>query len=389
MKIAIICSYDFSIAWSLEIFVKKLLLKNKVTVISDIHDGYNYGHYTDIIKKWGVDHIHLETYRFISPYQDLKYLLKLYRNLNNQRYDLVINIATKPNIYGSIAARWAGVKKIVCFGWGLGLTFEKTTNPLRIFLKIILSLLYRYAFKISHKVWFTNKHDLDYLSTRKIINRDKAFLTKGFVDTKLYSPESVPNNQTIALKEALGYSQKDKVVIMIARMSWAKGVREFCEASDLLREIYPNVKFLLVGQDDAGSPDSVPRSYIERYQEYQNFTHLGYRIDIKELYSISYLAVFPSYYREGGWPRGLTEPMAMGKPVITTDNKHCSGAVIDGLNGLIVPIKNSIALADGIERIINNEKLARDFGKKSREQALQELDEETIMNDLVKVILEE
>ena len=113
-------------------------------------------------------------------------------------------------------------------------------------------------------------------------------------------------------------------------MSWAKGIRQFCESSDALRNKYPEVKFLMVGQEDTGSPDSVPKAFIENYQKYENFKHLGYRIDIKELYSICYLAVFPSYYREGGWPRGLTEPMAMGKPVITTDNVHCSGAVIDG-----------------------------------------------------------
>ena len=74
---------------------------------------------------------------------------------------MVINIATKPNIYGSIAARWAKVEKVVCFGWGLGLTFEKTRNIKRIVLKYILSALYWYAFKISEKVWFTNANDLD------------------------------------------------------------------------------------------------------------------------------------------------------------------------------------------------------------------------------------
>ena len=74
MKIVIICSYDFSIAWSLEIFVKKLLEKNEVTVISDMHDGYEHGYYTKIMKQWGVRHKYVKTYRFINPIEDLKYL---------------------------------------------------------------------------------------------------------------------------------------------------------------------------------------------------------------------------------------------------------------------------------------------------------------------------
>ena len=125
----------------------------------------------------------------------------------------------------------------------------------------------------------------------------------------------------------------------------------------------------------------------EEYKNKKNFQHLGYRIDVRELYSVAYLAVFPSYYREGGWPRGLTEPMAMGIPVITADNKHSSGAVIDGVNGLIVPIKDSKALAEGIETIVNDESKAKEFGVKSRQKTIDDLNEELIMQELVEAII--
>jgi len=387
LKIAIICSYDFSIAWSLEIFVKKLLLDHQVTVISDIHEGYKYGYYTKIMKEWGVRHKFVKTYRFISPLEDLKYLFSLYKILHNEHFDMVINIATKPNIYGSIVARWTNVNKIVCFGWGLGLVFAKTKNIRNIILKYITTALYWYSFKVSHKVWFTNKNDRDYFISKKIINIDKTLLTPGFINTDLYSPSSVPKNISADLRNKLGYADSDKIVIMIARMSWAKGVEQFCQASDRLRNNYPNVRFLLVGQEDIGSSDSVPTSYLKAYAEHENFSWLGYRVDIKELYSISYLAVFPSYYREGGWPRGLIEPMAMGKPVITTDSKHCSGAVEDGVSGLLVPVRDSNALTKAIEKIINDEELASDFGLKSRKKAVKELDEELIMNQLLNAII--
>ena len=387
MKIAIICSYDFSIAWSLEIFVKKLLVNHNVTVLCDKHDGHTPDHYTNIMKQWGVEHKFVKTYRFLNPYEDLKYLLTLYKILKSDKYDLVINIATKPNIYGSIASRWAGIKKIVCFGWGLGLTFEKSNNIGRIILKYILSVLYWYAFKVSSIIWFTNQNDLDYLASKKIIKSNKAFVTKGFIDTKLYSPNAILPQESANLKKKLGYKIEDKVIILVARMSWAKGIKQFCESSDLLRNKYSEVKFLMVGQDDSGSPDSVPESYIKRYELHENFKYLGYRVDIRELYSISYLAVFPSYYREGGWPRGLIEPMAMGKPVITSDNKHCSAAVLDGYNGLIVPMKNSKALANGIELIVNDQAIAEKFGRRSREKTLKDFDEEMIMQELVKAIL--
>jgi glycosyltransferase involved in cell wall biosynthesis len=387
LKIVIICSYDFSIAWSLEIFVKKLLKKNEVTVISDMHDGYEHGYYTKIMKQWGVTHKYVKTYRFINPIEDLKYLSSIYGILNNENFDILINVATKPNIYGSIVGKWVGVKKIVCFGWGLGLVFAETKNIRYIFLRYIMIALYRYAFGVSQKIWFTNKNDLNYFLSKKVITTKKTLLTPGFVNTKHYSPKSVPKKVSKKLKHQLGYSDSDKIVIMVARMSWAKGVKQFCEASDQLRDSYPNVKFLLVGQDDIGSVDSVPISYLKSYEDYSNFSWLGYRVDIKELYSIAYLAVFPSYYREGGWPRGLIEPMAMGKPVITTNSEHCSSAVDDGVNGLLVPVKDSVALTKAIEKIVNDENLASEFGMKSREKAVKELDEESIMNQLINFIL--
>jgi len=59
------------------------------------------------------------------------------------------------------------------------------------------------------------------------------------------------------------------------------------------------------------------------------------------------VVVLPSYYREGV-PRVILEAMSMGKPVVTTDMPGCRDAVEDGKNGLLVPPKNSQALAEAI-----------------------------------------
>ena len=388
MKIAIVCSYDFSIAWSLEIFIKKLLKENHIiTVISDVHDGHTENFYLDKITKWGVNHEFLKTYRFFSPYEDIKYLYGIYKHLTKNNYDMVINIATKPNIYGSVAAKLAGIKNIICFAWGLGLTFEKSNSIGRIFLKYALLFLYFIAFKISKKIWFTNKNDLEYFLRKKILSEGKSFLSNGFVDTESFSPSIITTKVKDEYRNKLGFDSKDKVIILVARMSWAKGIKQFCEASDILRKKNPEAKFLLIGQDDKGSPDAVPEQYIKKYASHNNFLHLGYRVDIKELYSISYMAVFPSYYREGGWPRGLTEPMSMGKPVITTDNIHASGAVIHGKNGFIVPMKDSYKLANSIKILLDDSALASKFGQESRKLAIKNLDEKKIMSDLIQAII--
>jgi len=247
--------------------------------------------------------------------------------------------------------------------------------------------LYKFAFYFSRKVWFTNESDLDYFISRKIINKEKAVLTPGWINTELFSQDSISENTMASLKAELGFQDQDVIVIMVARMSWSKGVEEFCKSADLLGPKYPKLKFLLIGMDDSGSPDSVPFAYLKKYNEKKNFNWLGYRVDIKELYAISSVAVFPSYYREGGWPRGVLEPMAMGKPVITTNTEHCSKAIVDGENGILVAPKDHNQLSEAIERVIKDKKYAKNIGKNARDTIKNDMEEEMIMERLIKAII--
>ena len=174
---------------------------------------------------------------------------------------------------------------------------------------------------------------------------------------------------------------------MLARMSRAKGVREVVEAASILRDKYPMVIFILVGPWDDGSSDSVSESYLRENEKYDNFISTGFRKNVQIFYAVSDLAVLPSYYREGGFPRGLTEAMSMGKPIITTDSVHCRATVEDRKNGYHVPIKDSKALANAIEKIIADHDKKVKFGRYSRVKALNEFDERKIVSQVVQEIL--
>ncbi len=386
MRIAIIIPDDFSIVWFSETIVKKLIKDHDVTAICDVHSQHKDGHYLQIMKSWGVKHEQVEFYRFFNPIKDLKYIFKLIRILRRNKYDKVINIATKPNLYGPIAEKISGHKDISTCVWGLGLSFSEKKS-FRIYLyRFIATLLYKHAFKASNKVWFTNEKDLDHFKNKSLIDPKKVILTKNYVNTHDFSPGAVSKEKSLELRKELGYSSQDKVVILLARMSWAKGIKEFCESADFLSN-QKNLKFLLVGPEDKGSADSVPIEYLKKYDKKENFKWIGFRRDVKELYSISDLAVYPSFYREGGYPRGLTEPMSMGKPVITTDSEHCAKSVDHQKSGLIIPIKDSKALANGIDLIMSNPQIAENYGKESRKKAIRELDEETIITSLIEELV--
>jgi len=391
MKIAIVCPNDFTVVCFCGELVRALQngVHNKIFVISDVHDGYESGYYTEIMKSWGIEHIHVDFYRFTSPFRDLRYIFDLKRILSDNKMDMIVNISTKANVYGPIAGRLAGVKNIVCSVWGMGVAFAEGKSLRGMILRLSIRTLYRIAGKLSSKIWFTNELDHQYFIDNKMVDDNKAILTEFFVNTEDFSVETVKSQDLSDLRAELNLGDRDSVVVLVARMSWAKGIGEFVKAAEILRSDLPDLKFLLVGPEDIGSSDRVPTAFLRACEESGNIQWLGFRRDVKELYALCDLAVYPSYYREGGYPKGLTEPMSMGKPIITTDNPHCSKTVDDGKNGFIVPVRDASALANAIKEVITNPERAREFGSNSRSKAVNEFDERKIVGKLVREIMPE
>ena len=110
---------------------------------------------------------------------------------------------------------------------------------------------------------------------------------------------------------------------------------------------------------------------------------LGHRKDVLELLRSSHIMAFPSWYREG-LPKSVIEAEAIGRPIVTTDSVGCRDTVIDGVNGFIIPPKNSIALADALKKLIDNPLLRKEMGKKAREFAVGKFD----VNDVIEVHLD-
>ncbi len=375
IKIAFIMPDDFSIL----LFAKGILRVLQDIKGAEVTTICALGNYCREIEALGVKTLHVEIYRFFNPIQDLQYLLKLRTLLKEHRFDVVFNFSTKPNIYGTIAARLAGVRRVISHVVGLGAAYAPGKGVANALLSEAFLALYRIACSQSDKVWFTNKNDLAFFRSRGIIKPEKAVLTRNYLDTESYSMAAVDPVRMKALKGELRVATADRVVVMVARMVWAKGVREFAEAAVLLRDQCPQVKFFLIAPLEEGSFDAVPESYIRDMEQQANLRWLGFRSDVRELYALCDLAVLPSYYKEGGYPRALLEPMSMGKPLIATLSEDCRGPVDEGKNGYLVPIKDSQALARVIAEVINDDKLLRRLGRHSREKAVREFEERRIV----------
>ena len=380
MKIALVVSDDLSAL----LFCKGIIAGFNSIPHAEVHVLCEMTKYRQDLKALDCIPVEIGAYRFFNPLKDVRYAWRLRRYFRKNRIDIVFNFATKQNIYGTIAARFAGVARIYSHVVGRGSAFGDRRDMRGILLRSIVKLLYRVVGSWSHKVWFTNGNDLRYFIESGIVCEANTVLTRNYLDAREYSPAIVSEDRLAAARAVCRLGSNEKLVIMVARMIWPKGIREFAEAALMLHDSHRFLKFVLVAPLEDGSYGAVPAEYVREFENKANFSWVGFQEDVKALYAIAHLAVLPSYYKEGGYPRALLEPMAMGKPIITTDTDGCRGTVEDGRNGFLVPPRDSNALAATIARIIDDDDLGQRMGRYSRLKALRDFDEKQIVPDALR-----
>jgi glycosyltransferase involved in cell wall biosynthesis len=299
----------------------------------------------------------------ISELRALYSIHRLFRKIQPQ---LVHLVTIKPVLYGGIAARLTGVQSVVAAVSGLGFNF--TSKGLKSALvSYLVTKMYRIALrKKSLKVIFQNFNDYKTLSKVADLRPDKVVIIEGSgVDLTEYTPTPLPKGIPI--------------VVMAARLLRDKGIYEFVEAAELLKNRGVKAQFWLAGDRDEGNPASVNKSALEVWRKNENVKLLGHREDIPHLFSQASIVVLPSYYREG-LPKVLIEAAACGRAVVTTDMPGCRDAIDPEVSGLLVPPRDVNTLADAIQRLLLDPKLCEQMGKSARQLAEQKFSIEKVVS---------
>jgi glycosyltransferase involved in cell wall biosynthesis len=173
---------------------------------------------------------------------------------------------------------------------------------------------------------------------------------------------------------------------MASRVLWDKGVAEYIEAARILRTRAVPVELLLAGTPDSGNPASVPPNVIAAAHESGLINALGFVHDMALLLSSVDVAVLPSY-REGT-PRGLLEAAACGLPIVATDVPGCREVVDPGGNGMLVPPRDGLALADAIQFLAEHGAERVRMGQAGREKAVRHFDEKIVLRETLNVYRE-
>ena len=326
-----------------------------------------------LFQQMGIAHYSLPLIRDgLNPLADLKALLCLKKVLKKEQPDLVFAYTVKPIVLSGLLLYFNSKIKLYLLITGLGYAFADQTFRQRIVRKI-LQFLYRPALKKSEAVIFQNSDDSALFSALGMI---------GDQTRVVHVNGSGVNLDRFYFSEA--EEKSEPVFLLMARLIGSKGVRHYADAAAILKKKYAHARFVLLGYISRG-PDSIDEAELKRWQEAGTLEFMGWQQDVRPFIEACSVYVLPSYYREGV-PRSALEALSMGRAIITTDSTGCRETVLDGVNGYLIPARNSNALAAAMESFILNPSLIKEMGRESRRVAEDRFDVRKVNQDILKAM---
>lgn len=286
----------------------------------------------------------------LNPFKELLLLYRLIKIIAQNRPDILHNFTSKPILYGSLVGTFLNIPIIVNTYLGMGTLFISNKVSYKILRQFIGKTLD--ALSSRKKMIFVtqNKEDREVLLRLKVAPPE-SILTQCIVGVDLDHYKKLP-------------LPKGKVIFaLIGRMLKDKGVFEFVAASKILKQRGYNVGCWLVGSPDPGNRTSLDERTLKTWHQQGDITYLGYQQDMVGLLKKIHVSVLPSY-REG-LSRSLLEAAACGRGIITTDAPGGSDLITDGRDGLLVPAREPLALADAMERLLQNPEELKIFSEKA------------------------
>ncbi|HEY0824074.1 MAG TPA: glycosyltransferase family 4 protein [Ramlibacter sp.] len=288
-------------------------------------------------------------------------VLKVYRR---ERPDVLHHVAIRPILHGSLAARLLRLRGVINAPVGMGYVFSSDQLKARFLRPIVRTLLRLLLHPPGAMVVFENPDDLRANAELGTVRADECILIRGAgVDVAAFRPH--PPGPGLP------------VVTLAARMLRDKGVEEFAQAARALKQRGVQARFRLAGEVDPTNPTSLTAAQLRAWDEEGIVEWLGHCTDMPAVWGESDIACLPSY-REG-LPKALLEALACGLPVVATDVPGCRETVEPGANGFLVPARDSTALADALEALIDSPQLRESFGRRSREKAMVEFSDEVVV----------
>ena len=284
--------------------------------------------------------------RQISIWYDFLALVETLKLIRQLRPDVVHTQTPKAGFIGMLAAWLLGVPvRLHTVG---GLPLLEKTGLMRWFLIQIERITYALTTRV-----FVNSFGLkQYIECHIGGFNTKLFIigngsTNG-VDVAHFKRSAALDSQARALRTQWSYAHADFVWIYVGRITRDKGIDELIAAFVALVARQPNAKLLVLGGFDAES-DSISPLTKHAIINHQAIKHIDFQADVRPYLIAANAFVFPSY-REG-LPNALMEAACLEMPIVATNVMGCNEVITNNENGLLVPPKDAVLLADAMHRV--------------------------------------
>lgn len=302
--------------------------------------------------------------RSVNPFKILSLKNKYCKAIKNISPDIVFTFMLKPNIFGTRAAKKAGVKRIYSMVEGAGDVFINNGFKWRI-IRFVVCKMYRKSFRNAGKVFFLNRDDRKEFIERKLVRSEQCEVIPGIgVDTQYFAQKPIKNRNTF---------------LMVARMLKTKGVYEYCKCARIVKQKYPDAVFHYLGAEG-----TIRLSDIQEYIDDGSISYLGTTKDVRPFYEACSVYVLPSY-REG-MPMSIMEAEATGRAIIATDVNGCRDTVRNGYNGFLVPRGDERQLAEKAIWCIEHPDEIEQMGKNARAFAEENFEQKKINEKITEIL---
>ncbi|ULG72701.1 glycosyltransferase family 4 protein [Macrococcus brunensis] len=336
--------------------------------------------YSEQIFKEGFKFYPVQIDRAINPLANLKSILAMYKVFKKEK-PVIVHVHTPvAAVLGRVAAKLAGVPHIVYTAHGFYFHEGMTKRAYKIFFNIE-KYIGRY---FTDYIFTQSREDYQLARSSKFLrNNNYLYISNGIELDGQYDYKKINQTYIAQLRKELQIDNTDIVFSFLGRLVEEKGIFELLEAFDQLSEKYPHIKLICMGGLPSSERDKKSAQQLEYYKSNKAIKFIGQVYDAQNYYALSDIFILPSY-REG-MPRSIIEAMSMRNAIIATDIRGSREEVDDGINGLLVKVKNVEDLKNKMEILINDSTLVSKMKQAAFLKAYNEYHEKDVVQKQLNV----
>ncbi|MHC5075152.1 MAG: glycosyltransferase family 4 protein [Planctomycetota bacterium] len=373
-KIAIITTVDRSLDGLFPEFFPFLIEKG-YDVVGICADGP----FAKNVVDQGIRVIEIPMTREITPLRDLKCLYQMYRVFRREKFDIIHYSTPKAALLAAVAGHLVGCPARLYTLRGL------VHTGLSGFRKKFAKYSEKISCRAAHRIIAISKSLKEEAVQEGILEKERIEVlgsgsSKGVNIHKFQLTKNIKSNAA-KIRDDLGIRDDDILIGYAGRFTPEKGLVELYQACMNIRKIDKRIYLIWIGYQDHRRP--LPEKFFISISNNPGVFLVPWTKSIVSYMAATDIFVLPSY--RDGFGNVLIEAAALEKPVIGTDISGVRDALVDGVNGMLVTVKDVVSLEKALKELIDNPDRRIQMGKSGREWVVENFDRSVVWKRLIDV----